>query len=89
MLKKLKCAIKLTYMITKYVLKPQRNFLTAGNKVKVVVMLRGREMQHNHLAMELIQKFLAEFEEDTIVLEKKPAQEGKNVVMVIAPQGSK
>ena len=52
-------------------------------------MLRGREMQHNHLAMELIQKFLAEFEEDTIVLEKKPAQEGKNVVMVIAPQGSK
>ena len=70
-------------------LKAAKKFLTAGNKVKVVIMLRGREMQHNHLAMELIQKFLAEFEEDTIVLEKKPALEGKNVVMVIAPQGSK
>ena len=70
-------------------LKAAKKFLTAGNKVKVVVMLRGREMQHNHLAMELIQKFLAEFEEDTIVLEKKPALEGKNVVMVIAPQGGK
>ena len=70
-------------------LKAAKKFLTAGNKVKAVVMLRGREMQHNHLAMELIQKFLAEFEEDTIVLEKKPALEGKNVVMVIAPQGSK
>ncbi len=70
-------------------LKAAKKFLTAGNKVKVVVMLRGREMQHNHLAMELIQKFLAEFEEDTIVLEKKPALEGKNVVMVIAPQGNK
>jgi translation initiation factor IF-3 len=68
-------------------LKAAKKFLNAGNKVKVVVMLRGREMQHNHLAMELIQKFQAEFEQDSIIVEKKPALEGKNVVMVIAPQG--
>ena len=67
-------------------LKAAKKFLAAGNKVKVVVMLRGREMQHNHLAMELIQKFQAEFDENTIIIEKKPALEGKNVVMVIAPQ---
>ncbi len=67
-------------------LKAAKKFLSAGNKVKVVVMLRGREMQHSHLAMELIQKFQAEFEQDSIVVEKKPMLEGKNVVMVIAPQ---
>ena len=67
-------------------LKAAKKFLASGNKVKVVVMLRGREMQHSHLAMDLIQKFQAEFEQDSITIEKKPMLEGKNVVMVIAPQ---
>ena len=30
-----------------------KKFLASGNKVKIVVMLRGREMQHNHLAYDL------------------------------------
>ena len=68
-------------------LKQAKKFLVAGNKVKVVIMLRGREMQHNHLAMELINKFQGEFEEGSIVIEKKPALEGRNVVMVLAPNG--
>ena len=68
-------------------LKQAKKFLASGNKVKVVVMLRGREMQHNHLAMELINKFQGEFEGDNIVIEKKPALEGRNVVMVLAPSG--
>jgi len=62
-------------------------FLNAGNKVKVVVMLRGREMQHSHLAIELINKFLQEFEEGTYTIEKKPQIEGRNVVMILAPNG--
>ncbi len=66
-------------------LKAAKKFLASGNKVKVVVMLRGREMQHSHLAMELINKFLNEFEQDQIVLEKKPLIEGRNVVMILAP----
>ena len=44
-------------------LKAAKKFLASGNKVKVVVMLRGREMQHSHLAMELINKFLNEVEQ--------------------------
>ena len=68
-------------------LKAAKKFLAQGNKVKVVVMLRGREMQHSHLAMDLINKFQAEFEEDSIVVEKKPQVEGKNVVMVLASTG--
>ena len=66
-------------------LKAAKKFLSQGNKVKVVVMLRGREMQHSHLAMDLINKFQAEFEEDSVVIEKKPQVEGRNVVMIIAP----
>ena len=68
-------------------LKAAKKFLASGNKVKVVVMLRGREMQHSHLAMDLINKFLAEFEQDPIMVEKKPQIEGRNVIMILAPQG--
>jgi len=66
-------------------LKAAKKFLSQGNKVKVVVMLRGREMQHSHLAMDLINKFQAEFEEGSVTIEKKPQVEGRNVVMILAP----
>ena len=68
-------------------LKAAKKFLTQGNKVKVVVMLRGREMQHSHLAMDLINKFLSEFEEDAVIIEKKPMVEGRNVVMILTASG--
>ena len=41
-------------------LKNVRKFISQGNKVKIVVMLRGREMQHSNLAFELAERFLAE-----------------------------
>ena len=66
-------------------LKAAKKFLASGNKVKVVVMLRGREMQHSHLAMDLITKFQNEFSEDKIQIEKKPQIEGRNVIMILAP----
>jgi len=65
-------------------LKAAKKFLAQGNKVKVVVMLRGREMQHSYLAMDLINKFQGEFEESSVVVEKKPMVEGRNVVMILA-----
>lgn len=70
-------------------LKSARKFLASGNKVKVVVMLRGREMQHNKLALDLANKFLSEFEQGTFSLEKAPSLEGRNVVAVLAPAASK
>ena len=66
-------------------LKAAKKFLAAGNKVKVVVMLRGREMQHNQLAIDLANKFLEDMSEAPMTLEKKPSLEGRNVVMVLAP----
>ncbi len=50
-------------------------------------MLRGREMQHSNLAVELANKFIADLASDPITVEKKPAVEGRNVTVWLAPQG--
>lgn len=60
-------------------------FISQGNKVKIVVMLRGREMQHSNLAFDLANKFMADLEGDTIMVEKKPQLEGRNVTLFLAP----
>lgn len=41
------------------------------NKVKIVVMLRGREMQHSNLAFDLANRFLTDLEGEPIVVEKR------------------
>ena len=63
-----------------------RKFIAQGNKVKIVVMLRGREMQHSDLAIELANRFIADLANDPIVVEKKPMVEGRNVILWLAPQ---
>lgn len=67
-------------------LKNVRKFISQGNKVKIVVMLRGREMQHSNLAFELAERFLGDFANDPIQVEKKPQLEGRNVTLYLAPQ---
>lgn len=62
-----------------------KKFITSGNKVKIVVMLRGREMQHNHLAYDLANRFLADLENEKMTIERKPAMDGRNVVTILAP----
>ena len=60
-------------------------FIAQGNKVKIVVMLRGREMQHSNLAFGLANKFMEDLVGDTIAVEKKPQLEGRNVTLFLAP----
>jgi translation initiation factor IF-3 len=69
-------------------IKSIQKFIAQGNKVKVVVMLRGREMQHSSLAFDLANRFIEDLKNDPITLEKKPMLEGRNVTMYFAPQGS-
>ena len=69
-------------------LKNIRKFISQGNKVKIIVMLRGREMQHSHLAIELAEKFIADLANDPLVVEKKPMVEGRNVTAWLAPSGN-
>ena len=63
-----------------------QKFIAQGNKVKVVVMLRGREMQHSALAFELLERFVKDLEGSPVQIEKKPQFEGSNVVLFLAPQ---
>ena len=69
-------------------IKSIEKFIAQGNKVKIVVMLRGREMQHSHLAFDLANKFLQDMEHMPVVIEKKPQLEGRNVTLYVAPQNS-
>ena len=69
-------------------LKSVRKFIAQGNKVKIVVMLRGREMQHSNLAFDLLNRFIADLENDSIQIEKKPQLEGRNVTLYLSGQSS-
>jgi translation initiation factor IF-3 len=59
-------------------------FLAAGNKVKITIMFRGREMAHTELGRKILDRLVADLA-DTVVVESLPKQEGRNMIMVISP----
>ena len=59
-------------------------FLTAGNKVRVVVRFKGREMAHQELGRDVLARFEAAVAEAGTV-DKKPVLDGRNMTMIIAP----
>ena len=67
-------------------IKSIQKFIAQGNKVKVVIMMRGREMQHSNLAFDLANRFIEDLKEEPMVIEKKPMLEGRNVTLYLAPQ---
>ena len=66
-------------------LKHIRRFLTDGDKVKIVIRYRGREMMFQSAGTELLNKVLADTD-DLGAMEKKPEILGKQQAMVIAPK---
>jgi translation initiation factor IF-3 len=60
-------------------------FLTQGDKTKVTLRFRGREMAHQELGAELLQRVQKDLEEYGTV-EQFPLMEGRQMVMVIAPR---
>ena len=66
-------------------IKSIKKFLQSGNKVKIAVMLRGREMQHSELAFNLAKRFLEDLADEPMTVEKSPAMEGRNVILILAP----
>ena len=62
-----------------------RRFLEEGDKVKVNIRFKGREMAHQELGMQMaarIEKDLA----DEVVIEQRPRLEGRQMIMMIAPK---
>jgi translation initiation factor IF-3 len=59
-----------------------KRFLEDGNKVKVTVMFRGREMAHTTHGRTLLERILAELQNDAAV-EQSPRMEGRNMTMLL------
>jgi translation initiation factor IF-3 len=60
-------------------------FLTQGDKTKVTLRFRGREMAHKELGLELLQRVQKDLDELGTV-EQQPQLEGRQMIMVIAPR---
>ena len=63
-------------------------FLQEGNKVKVSIRFRGREMGHPEIGLETMKRF-AEVCSETAVVEKPAKMEGRNMLMFLAPKAAK
>ena len=80
--------VKMTVRIDKHDLEVKVNnahrFLEDGNKVKCTIRLKGREVQHTDLALELARKF-ADLTSEYGTPEANPKVEGRNVYLILVP----
>lgn len=65
-----------------------KDFLGEGNKVKVTVRFRGREMAHTELGLDVLKDVLKRIEGD-YVMDKAPSMEGRFMSMVLSPKSKK
>jgi len=63
-------------------------FLSDGNKVKVSIRFRGRQIAHSDIGLKVMQDFI-ERVQDLCVVEKRPMMEGRNMFMILAPKTDK
>ncbi|MEO8331353.1 MAG: translation initiation factor IF-3 [Gallionella sp.] len=63
-------------------------FLEDGNKTKITLRFRGREMAHQEIGMRLIERVRGDLEEHGVV-EQFPKMEGRQMVMVLSPKSKK
>jgi translation initiation factor IF-3 len=81
--------VKMSYKIDQHDfdvrMRAVRKFLTEGDKVKVVVQFKGREMQHKELGRDLLQKIYQPIE-DIAAMESTPKVEGRAMTMLVGPK---
>ena len=65
-----------------------QEFLTEGNKVKVTIRFRGRELAHTELGYDVLKEVLKRLN-DEYVIEKQPAMEGRFMSMTLSPKAKK
>ncbi len=66
-------------------IKHVRRFLEEGNKAKITVVFRGREITHTDLGQSALEKFATELQ-DVCVIEVRPKIEGRSMFMIVAPK---
>ncbi len=64
--------------------KNARKFLSDGNKVRITVRFRGREVNYVKMGEDVLNQFIEELK-DVATVEKKPFLEGKNMFIILAP----
>ena len=69
-------------------LKHVLRFLEAGDKAKVVIFFKGREIVHREGGERLLKR-VVEATEEIAVVESAPKQEGRTLMMILAPKGQK
>ena len=60
------------------------NFLKKGDRVKVTVRFRGRELGHTSIGKDVLNDF-ADLTSENGIIDKKPTMEGRSMVMFLAP----
>ena len=81
-LKQMRFGLKIGANDLEIKLRKIRSFLSEGHKVKILIFFRGREMAHKELGYELIERVIAQLEDEAI-LEQKPQMAGRNLSIVI------
>jgi translation initiation factor IF-3 len=66
---------------TKHILK----FIKQGNRVKVTIMFRGREIVHPEIGLRILRRIASDFE-NTAIIENQPKLEGRNMHMLLSPK---
>lgn len=81
--------VRLTLNIEKHDMDTKANhaikFLEEGDKVKVALRFRGRELGNTHLGLEVIKRFV-ELVSEAGTVEKNPLMEGKSMIAIITPK---
>jgi translation initiation factor IF-3 len=82
--KEMKLGLKIEEHDLQFKLNHIKDFLKEGNKVKIVVMFRGREILHKDKGQQLAQKIMDNLK-DLSNLEQQPKFDGRNIIMIFAP----
>lgn len=81
-LKQIRMGLKIGTNDLEIKLRKIREFLAVGHKVKILIFFRGREMAHQELGYEMIERIATQLEENAI-LEQKPQMAGRNLSIVV------
>lgn len=79
-LKTMKIGLKISDNDLNIKLRKIRGFLEDGDKVRIIVIFRGREMAHKEVGTELLNKILEQLE-DIAIVESKPQMNGRNLAV--------
>ena len=84
-LKEVKLRPKTDVHDLEFKVKHVRRFLEEGNKAKITVVFRGREITHQELGMAALEKFSQELA-DIAIVEVRQKMEGRSMFMIVAPK---